>query len=146
MKIVLASESLSRRALDLLGLSYEVCPSGIDESEIREQVAERLASRLAEAKARTVGDTIKDAIIVAGDAVVSKDGAIYEKPVEIAEAPQFSRLVLGAHRRVCNSRGGPELCNRQAADGGSSVVHCLQESTQLRNLRLHSKIRCAEIC
>ena len=66
-----------------------MCPSGIDESAIREQVAERLATRLAEAKAKTVGDTIKDAIIVAGDAVVSKDGAIYEKPVDIAEAPQF---------------------------------------------------------
>jgi len=44
-----------------------VCPSGIDESEIRVQVAERLASRLAEAKARTVGGTIEDAIVVAGD-------------------------------------------------------------------------------
>src|SRR5260370_17355962 len=37
-------------------------------------------------------------------------------------------------------------CNRQAAEGGPWIVHCLQESTQLRNLRLHSNIRCAEIC
>lgn len=90
MKIVLASESPSRRrALDLLGLSYEVCPSGIDEGAIRDRDPERLVSRLAEAKARKVAETIRSAIIIAGDAVVFKDGAIYEKPADLAEAAGF---------------------------------------------------------
>lgn len=36
MKIVLASESpFPRRALDMLGIAYEVCPSKVDEKAIR---------------------------------------------------------------------------------------------------------------
>jgi 7-methyl-GTP pyrophosphatase len=90
MKIVLASESASRRrALDILGLVYEVHPSRIDERAIREREPERLACRLSEAKARKVAESNPDAIIVAGDAVVSKAGRIYEKPVNVAEALEF---------------------------------------------------------
>lgn len=37
MKVVLASESQSRkRALDILGLTYEIHPSTIDEKSIRD--------------------------------------------------------------------------------------------------------------
>jgi predicted house-cleaning NTP pyrophosphatase (Maf/HAM1 superfamily) len=53
MKIVLASESQFRlRALDLLGLAYETCPSGIDEKAIRDNNPAELTRKLAEAKAR----------------------------------------------------------------------------------------------
>ena len=90
MRIVLASESASRRrAMDILGLAYEVRPSRIDEKAIREEDPERLACRLSEAKARTVAETNPDAVIVAGDAVVSKAGRIYEKPADAAEAFEF---------------------------------------------------------
>lgn len=75
--------------MDILGLAYEVRPSRIDEKAIRERDPHRLASRLSEAKARTVAETDPDAIIVAGDAVVSKAGRIYEKPVDAVEAFKF---------------------------------------------------------
>lgn len=96
MKIVLASESASRRrAMDILGLAYEVHPSRIDEKAIREPAADRLACRLSEAKARAVAQADPEAIIVAGDAVVSKAGRIYEKPADTAEASEFLRAFSG---------------------------------------------------
>jgi septum formation protein len=90
MRIVLASESASRRrALEILGLNYEVCPSRIDEKAIREAEPQQLASKLSEAKAHKVAESISDAIIIAGDAVVAKAGHIYEKPIDAAEAIKF---------------------------------------------------------
>jgi len=96
MKIVLASESASRRrALDILGLAYEICPSRIDEKGIREKDPSELAGLLSEAKVRKVAEDIGDALIVAGDAVVSKAGRIYEKPVDATEAFEFLRDFSG---------------------------------------------------
>jgi septum formation protein len=52
MRIVLASESQSRkRALDILGLTYEVRPSAIDEKSVRDSDPAALTKKLAEAKA-----------------------------------------------------------------------------------------------
>jgi septum formation protein len=81
MKIVLASESqFRRRALDMLGLAYEIWPSGIDEKAIRDNNPAELTRKLAEAKARKVASECPEAVVVSGDAVVSKDDRIYEKP------------------------------------------------------------------
>jgi septum formation protein len=55
MRIVLASESpFRRRALAMIGLKYEVCPSRIDEKQIRDQDPVRLTQKLAEVKARHI--------------------------------------------------------------------------------------------
>ena len=90
MKIILASESgFRRRALDLLGLDYEVYPSSIDEKSIRDADPVALTRRLAEAKALKVAEDVPNAVIVSGDAVVAKDGAIYEKPRDKPEAKTF---------------------------------------------------------
>lgn len=77
MRLVLASESQSRRrALDLLGIAYEVHPSAIDEKSIRDADPAVLTTKLAEAKAWKIANTFKDAVVVAGDAVVVKDEKI----------------------------------------------------------------------
>lgn len=81
--------------MDILGLDYEVRPSRIDEKAVREEDPERLACRLSEAKARTVAEASPEAIIVAGDAVVSKAGRIYEKPVNATEAFEFLSCFSG---------------------------------------------------
>jgi septum formation protein len=97
MKIVLASESpFRRRALDLLGLTYEVCPSGIDEKAIRDSNPANLTQKLAEAKAWKVAKEWPDAVVVSGDAVVSKGDRIYEKPRSTDEAAQFLRELSGS--------------------------------------------------
>jgi septum formation protein len=70
----------------MLGLSYEIHPSGIDEKAIRDNDPSALTRKLAEAKARKVATECPDAVVVSGDAVVSKDGRIYEKPCTQDEA------------------------------------------------------------
>jgi septum formation protein len=97
MKIVLASESqFRRRALDMLGLVYEICPSGIDEKAIRDNNPAELTRKLAEAKARKVAGECPEAVVVSGDAVVSKGDRIYEKPRSQEEAAQFLREFSGS--------------------------------------------------
>jgi septum formation protein len=90
MKIVLASESQFRkRALDLLGLSYETRPSRIDEKAIRDDNPMELTRKLAEAKARKIAEQCPDAVIVSGDAVAAKAKRIFEKPRDKQEAAEF---------------------------------------------------------
>ena len=97
MKIVLASESqFRRRALDMLGLAYETCPSGIDEKTIRDNNPAELTRKLAEAKAWKVAGERPDAVVVSGDAVASKGDRIFEKPRSKAEAAQFLRELSGS--------------------------------------------------
>ncbi len=90
MRVILASESQSRkRALDILGLTYEVCPSAIDEKSIRDSDPAALTKKLAEAKAWKIANNSQDAVVVSGDAVVAKDGKILEKPRSNDEAAEF---------------------------------------------------------
>ena len=96
MKIVLASASpFRKRALDMLGVPYEICPSRIDEKAIRDNDPASLTRKLAEKKARKVASEHPDAVVVSGDAVVSKAGRIYEKPRNLAEAAQSLRELSG---------------------------------------------------
>jgi septum formation protein len=97
LRVVLASESRSRRrALDILGLTYEVRPSAIDEKSIRDTDPAALTKKLAEAKAWKVAGTFQEgAVVVSGDAVVAKDGKIFEKPRSSEEAAGFLRELSG---------------------------------------------------
>ena len=96
MRIVLASESpFRRRAMDMLGLPYEVHPSRIDEKAIRDTDPAGLTRKLAEAKAHKVAEECPDAVIVSGDAVAAKNGTVFEKPRNQPEAAQFLRELSG---------------------------------------------------
>jgi septum formation protein len=104
MRIVLASESESRkRALDILGLTYEVRPSAIDEKAIRDADPAALTRKLAEAKAWEVARGLHDAVVVAGDAVVAKNGRVIEKPRDLEEAAEFLRELSGSAFRFVTS-------------------------------------------
>jgi septum formation protein len=96
MKIILASQSKSRRkALNILGLKYEVIPSNFDEKSLRHENPQELAKRLAEAKARAVGQKENDALIIASDLFVVFQGNIYEKPKDLGEAESMLRSYSG---------------------------------------------------
>jgi septum formation protein len=96
VKIILASESpFRRRALDLIGVAYEACPSRIEEKAIRDDDPARLTLKLAEAKARHVAPQYPEAIIVAGDAVAAKGKKIFEKPRDKEEAVRFLMELSG---------------------------------------------------
>ena len=80
----------------MLGLAYEICPSEIDEKAIRDSNPVILTGKLAEAKARKVASEYPDAVVISGDAVVSKGNRIYEKPRSMEEAAQFLRELSGS--------------------------------------------------
>jgi len=116
MRIVLASESpFRKRALDMLGVAYEVCPSRVDEKTIRDNDPACLTRKLAEAKAQKVADEHRDAVVVSGDAVAAKNGKIYEKPRSREEAAQFLRELSGSEFQfvtalaVCHAQTGKML-------------------------------------
>jgi len=104
MKIVLASESQSRRrAMDMVGVPYETRPANIDEKAIRDNDPAQLTRKLAEGKAWKVAGDCPDAVIVSGDAVAAKDGKIYEKPRDLDEAAQFLRELAGSEFQFVTS-------------------------------------------
>jgi len=80
----------------MLSLAYEICPSEIDEKAIRDSNPTILTEKLAEAKARKVASEYPDAVVISGDAVVSKGNRIYEKPRSMEEAAQFLRELSGS--------------------------------------------------
>ena len=94
MRIVLASESESRkRALDILGLKYEVRPSAIDERTIRDVDPVVLTRKLAEAKAWAV-------VCALGGEPVSSSGALraqapagggFSSPANVPSGPTAAR-------------------------------------------------------
>jgi MAF protein len=123
MKIILASESpFRKRALDLLGVRHEVCPSRIDERAIRDTDPAELTRKLAEAKARKIANEHRDAVIVSGDAVVAKNGRILEKPRDHAEAAAFLKELSGSDFQfitslaVLNSSTGKMLSAVEASN------------------------------
>lgn len=96
MKLILASESeFRRRAMEMIGLPYEIRPSRIDEKAIRDDNPRRLTLKLAEAKAQKIASECPDSIIVSGDAVATKRTKIYEKPRDNQEAAQFLKEFSG---------------------------------------------------
>lgn len=123
MGIVLASGSQSRRpALDIFGLTDELCGSAIDEKAIRYADPVALTKKLAEAKARKVVEKVQNAIPESGDAVVAKNGRIFEKPrgrgsgrmLSTAETSEIRFRDLGGRRnpRLCQQISRDELCER----------------------------------
>jgi septum formation protein len=104
MKIILASESpFRRRALDIIGVAYEICPSCIDEKAVRDEDPVRLTQKLGEAKARQVAKEFPEEVIVAGDAVAAKGKRIFEKPRDKEEAAEFLRELSGGEFQFVTS-------------------------------------------
>ena len=96
MKIILASQSgARRRALDIVGLDYDVVSSDIDEKAIRDANPIELVRRLSEAKAKDVGGKNKGCLIIGGDLVVYFDGKVYEKPSTFLDAYKILKSFSG---------------------------------------------------
>ena len=101
-RIVLASSSPRRREiLSALGLSFETCPSDVDESLRDGEPAFEAAERLAREKASAVAGGAPGALVVAADTLVVLDGDALGKPKDRADARRtLSRLAGRAHEVV----------------------------------------------
>jgi len=109
MNLILASKSAPRRkALDILGLSYRVVPSDVDEKEIRDSDPVELVRKLSKAKAKQVGDGNVDSVVIGADLVVYFNGKVYEKPRDLDEAFRMLRSFSGNWVSII---GGFAVCN-----------------------------------
>ncbi|HEX7084866.1 MAG TPA: Maf family protein [Vicinamibacterales bacterium] len=101
MPLVLASASPRRtRLLQDAGIPHVVAPAAVDESvRPRETPAEHVR-RLAEAKASAAAAQHPDALVLAADTVVVRDGTILGKPCDPAEARAMLRSLAGRSHEV----------------------------------------------
>jgi septum formation protein len=99
--LILASAS-PRRAelLTRLGLSFDVVPSNIPEDALDGESATAHAERLSREKAAKVSEACPKALVLAGDTVVVRDGAMLGKPMGVEEAVSMLCSLSGRSHRV----------------------------------------------
>ncbi|WP_191083118.1 Maf family protein [Roseococcus microcysteis] len=108
MRLVLASQSASRRALlTAAGLEFEALPAAVDEATIKESaraegmaVAEA-ATLLADAKAARIARKHPDAVIIGADQILVCEGEWFDKPEDVEAAhAHLTRLRNKPHELV----------------------------------------------
>ena len=108
MRLILASQSLARRALlEGAGLTFEALSAAVDEASIKESAraeghsAADTAILLADAKAARIARRHPDATIIGADQLLVCEGEWFDKPVDIAAAREhLHRLRNRAHELV----------------------------------------------
>lgn len=108
MRLILASQSASRRALlEAAGLSFEAMPAAVDEAAIKESAkAEGMtpadaALLLADAKAARIARRHPEAVVIGADQLLVCRGEWFDKPADVQAARrQLERLRGRAHELV----------------------------------------------
>jgi septum formation protein len=100
--IVLASSSPRRRQLlEMLGIAFEVAPSGIDEVVRPGEAPRAYVVRVAREKAEFVAARRPGAVVLAADTEVVLDGEVFGKPADPAGAiAMLGRLQGRTHEVV----------------------------------------------
>jgi septum formation protein len=101
--LILASGSPRRREiLGRIGAPFTVEPGDVDETPRPGEGAEELAARLALSKARDAAARRpgEGALVVGADTVVWRDGRIFGKPRDAAEAGEMLRLLRDGQHLV----------------------------------------------
>lgn len=128
--LVLASSSRYRaQQLETLGLSFEVCPSNIDETPLMYEFPHDVARRLSLRKARAVARDHPEAIIIGSDQVAELDNKIIGKPGTTDKARH--QLQAASGHAVRFSTG---LCVLDAASK-DFLVHHDKTTVQFRTLQ-----------
>ncbi len=102
-RILLASASPRRREiLKSLGWSFEVAPSGVDETLLPDEPPGDAAERLARAKAEAVLAARNDdgAIVVAADTLVVLEGKALGKPADREDSRRMLSALAGRRHEV----------------------------------------------
>ncbi len=104
LRIVLASASPRRRdILEKLGLTFEVQPSDVDETQHTGEDPRAYVLRLAEAKARAcqvVCASHEQAVVLGSDTTVVLDEVVLGKPTDLAESERMLRALRGREHVV----------------------------------------------
>ena len=109
MRLILASKSPRRKLmLEQLGLEFEVIPSRVNESTIRETEPEKLTTALARMKAEAVAKDSPDAVVIGSDGVVFFEGRVIGQPEgetreeKVEDARKTLRMLSGKVHQVCS--------------------------------------------
>ena len=122
MKIILASKSgVRKNILDDNSIKNEVCPSNINEDEVKNSlIAEGanpllISKNLAELKANKVSSKKPDEIVLGADSVIDLDGELISKPTTRDEALNILKKLNGKKHQlvssVCISKNGSMIWN-----------------------------------
>ncbi len=99
--LILASASPRRREIiGRLGLPFLIDASSVDETPREGEPAADLAVRLALAKARAVAARHDAGLVIGADTVVMRDGRLFGKPRDKAEALEMLRALRGGPHTV----------------------------------------------
>ena len=109
-ELVLASGSPRRKSLlSDLDVDFIVVPADVDESSLVGEDAKTYVARVATLKAQTVRESYPNAVVLAADTTVDRDGEILAKPVDAADAASMLRSLSGrehfTHTAVCVAPG-----------------------------------------
>jgi septum formation protein len=100
-KLILASASPRRiELLQLMGLDFEVLPSGIDEAFQRRETPREHVLRLSEEKALAVAQSHPDDWVLGADTIVVIAGEVLGKPRSIVEAKEMLQKLSGREHEV----------------------------------------------
>ena len=100
-RLILASVSPRRiELLKLVGLDFEVMPSGIDEAFRRGETPREHVLRLSEEKAHAVARSHPDAWVLGADTVVIIADEVLGKPGSVAEAKEMLEKLSGQEHEV----------------------------------------------
>ena len=103
MKLILASQSASRRAmLDAAGVPHDAIPAYVDEDAAKEALRvegtapRAIADALAELKALKISQSVPGALVLGSDSLVAfEDGTTLDKPESRDQAAEHLRLMSG---------------------------------------------------
>ncbi len=99
--LILASASPRRRdLLHQIAVPYRVHAAGIDETHLPGEIPEAYVRRLALEKARAVAALHPGSTILAADTTVVLEGAILNKPLDLADAARMLRSLAGRTHHV----------------------------------------------
>ena len=109
-ELVLASGSPRRKSLlSDVDVDFIVVPADVDESSLVGEDAKTYVARVATLKAQTVRESYPNAVVLAADTTVDRDGEILAKPVDAADAASMLRSLSGrehfTHTAVCVAHG-----------------------------------------
>jgi septum formation protein len=100
-QIILASQSPRRQILlRQIGLTFEVCESGVDENLNGDLGPWEHVTILSQRKAAEVSQKYSDAFIIGADTIVVLDGAILGKPAGPADAARMLSTLSGRTHTV----------------------------------------------
>jgi septum formation protein len=100
-QLVLASASPRRsELLQRMGLTFEVCPSDVEEVETAHDGPAQMVLHNAALKADALEAEFADSLVLGSDTTVALNGTVLNKPVDMAEARAMLKCLSGREHTV----------------------------------------------